>query len=224
MAVQRLRSHGVDVPRQVHKQLQVVGCHFGVVHVGHPQPPRLVVVGLAQFLVDESRLGSRQPQVVVGPPPVAQVVVYARTPAAPLLGVVAEARQVSVVVVTPHQRDVVRHAESVLVDVQHLFIRYEDLRHPCDVLADMPFQQLALVVDDLLQRLRLLLQTPAHALHGPVVDAPHADGVQILAALALAQSFGPVLVYGLAVGHVVKASPLLDVPLAHVVAQHGFAM
>ena len=79
-------------------------------HIGNPLASHTVVVGLPHFLEDESRLGGGQPQIVVGPSPVAQMVVHTGTATAPLLRLIAQARQIAIVVVTPHEHHVVGHA------------------------------------------------------------------------------------------------------------------
>ena len=158
------------------------------------------------------------------PAPVAQVVIHAATARAPLFGCVGQARHVSVVVVAPHQRDVVGHLQPHVVDVEHLFVGDEHLRllgRVAEIFAD----ELLLVVDDELQSVELLLHR-LHALHRAVVDATHADGQQVAAlrAFDLFQPLYPVVLYRLAVGDVVKRTAFLLVPLADVVAQQWFAV
>ena len=73
-----------NIPRHIEKQFQVVGSHLRVVDVGNPQTATVVVVGSTHLGVDQSWLRRRQPQVVMGTPPVAEVVVDA-SPTLPLL-------------------------------------------------------------------------------------------------------------------------------------------
>ena len=218
-----LGPDAVDVPRHVKEQLQVVGGHLGVVDVGNPQPSGVMVVGRAHLVIDKAGLRGGQPEVVVGPSPVRQVVVDAGTALPLLLLRVRQARHVAVVVVAPHQHDVVRHAQAALHDFQYLFIGYKDLGHALHVLAIVFAYQLALVVDDLLQSAELLF-AGLDALHRTVVNAAHADGEELLGAAHLLQSLGPVLPDLLAVGHVVIGTAHVAVPLGHVVAQQRFAM
>jgi len=136
-----------------------------------------------------------------------------------LFGSVGQARHVAVVVVAPHQRDVVGHLQPHVVDVEHLFVRNEHLRlfgRVAEIFAD----ELLLVVDDELQSVELLLHC-LHALHRAVVDAAHADGQQVAAlrALHFFQPLYPVVLYRLSVGDVVKRAAFLLVPLSDVVAQ-----
>ena len=150
------------------------------------------------------------------------VVDTAATRPALLLGI-RQAGDVAVVVVTPHQRGRRRHPQAVLINLQHLLVGQEDLRHLAHILRDIAPQQLLLRVDDSLQTVGLLLHG-ADTFHRAIVDAPHADGEQLVFRLQLLQALRPVVEHGLPVGDEVIRSPLLDIPLADVVAQHGFTV
>ena len=109
MARQCRWVYSVDVPRHIQEELQVVGSHLGVVDVDNPQTAAVMVVGRLHLRVDESRLRRRQPQIVVGTAPVREVVVDA-SPTLPLLLLgIAETRHIAIIVVTPHQRHVIRN-------------------------------------------------------------------------------------------------------------------
>ena len=91
-------------------------------------------------------------------------------------------------------------------------------------LADVLPQQLLLVVDDLLQAFQLLLFGLV-TLHRTVMDATHADGEHVVLRLAdLLKPFRPVLLYGLAVVAVVKASALADIPFTDIVTKQWLAV
>ena len=47
----------VDVPGQIEKQLQVIGCYLGIVNVGYPELAYVVLVGLTHLVIDKARLG-----------------------------------------------------------------------------------------------------------------------------------------------------------------------
>ena len=83
----------------------------------------------------------------------------------------------------------------------------------------VPGQHLPLQADDLLQSVALLVQraTPGH---GAVVDATHADGVDVLVTAVLANALLPVLQDARQVRHRIPHPRLAARPLADVVAQH----
>ena len=127
VVAERLMGDAVDVPCHVEEQLQLVARHLGVVHVSYPQAARVVVVGLPHLAVDESRLGGGQPQIVVRPPPVGKVVIHTGAALPLLFAGVGEVGDVAIVVVAPHQRDIVGHPQSFLVELQHLLVGHEYL-------------------------------------------------------------------------------------------------
>jgi len=223
MLLQRGRRNAGDVPCHVEEERQVVSRHLRVVHIHDQQPAGIVVVGLAHLAVHQSRLRCRKPHVIVRAPPVAQVVIHASAAFALLLLGIAQARHVAVVVIAPHQHHVVGHAQPVLHYLEHLFIRDEHLGNLLHVFIDIFLQQLALVVDYRLQRFQLLFPR-FYALHRTVVNAAHADGKQVFAALHLLQALYPVLLYLLAVRNIVVAAAHGVIPLGHVVAQQRFAV
>ena len=137
VVAQRRWRHAVDVTRHVHKQLQLVASHLGVVDIGNPYLAHLMVVGLPHLVADQSRLGGGEPQVVVGPPPVTEVVVDTTATRPALLLGIGQTGDVAVVVVTPHERGRLRHPQAVLIDFEHLLIRQEDLRHLAHILRDI---------------------------------------------------------------------------------------
>ena len=104
----------VDVPCHVEEELQIVSSHLGVMDVGNPQFTAVVVVGSLHLAIDKARLCRRQPQIVVRTAPIAQMIVDTTTSRTLLLLGIRETCHVAVVVVTPHQRDVIGYAKSAL--------------------------------------------------------------------------------------------------------------
>ena len=100
------------------------------------------------------------------------------TPALLLL-CIGQACQVTIVIVAPHQRDVIGHTQSALHNLEHLLIRNKDLRHLLHILTVVLPDKLALVVDDLLKSRKLFL-FGLHTFHRPIVDSTHANGKEFL--------------------------------------------
>ena len=192
-------------------------------NVCNPYLSHVVVIGSTHLVIYQSWLHGCQPQMVVRTPPVAQVIIHAASAFAQLLVLFRQTCDISVVVVTPHQRNILRHFQPSLINLQHLLVGHEHLcllRRIADVLPN----QFLLVVNHLLQGIKLLLHG-LHALHRAVVYAAHANGEHVVLRLAhLLQAFRPVVLHASLVGDVIECTSLLLVPLAHVVAQKRFAM
>ena len=192
--------------------------------IDDPQFPHIVVIGRPHLIVDQSGLHRREPKEIVGTAPVAEVIIDATTPTPLLLLNIAQTRHVTIVIVAPHQRDVVGHFQTFLVDLQHLLIRNEDL-HLLRWVTDIFPQQVLLVVDDLLQGIELLLHG-LHTLHRAIVDTAHADGkhVTALGAFDLFESLNPIVLYGLFVRDIVEPSTLGNIPFIDIITQKRLTM
>ena len=217
------RNNRVDVPRHIEEEFELVGGHLGVVDVGNPQSAAVVVVGGTHLGVDEAGLSGGEPEVVVRTAPIAEVVVDASPTLPLLLFGIGQTGEIAVVVVAPHERDVVGHAETALHNLEHLLIGDEDLGDALHILIIMLADELALVVDDLLQAVEFLLGR-LHALHRTVVDAAHTEGEEHVAALHLLQAVGPVAAHFSTICDVVIRSPLFHIPLSDVVAKQWFTV
>ena len=223
MVVELCGTHAIDVPRHIHEERQVVGRHLRIVNIHYPYILAVVVVGGLHLRVYQARLRRSEPQVVVRTAPVAQVIVYTTAARTLLLGLVAHASHISVVVVAPHQRNIVRHNESRLIDVEYLLIRNEHLRHARNVFVVVFLYQTSLTVYGRLQAVELLLLRLA-ALHSAVVDAAHADGEEHILTLYLLEALYPVFLHVIPVGdEVIRAASVL-VPFRNIVPQKGFTM
>ena len=96
----------VNVPSQVHAELQFHFCRFDVPHVNHPQRTDALVVGSRKFIAHERRGVGGNPQIVLGRTPVRHVVIDPVAAATRLLGRVRQLAYVAVVVVHPAKRHV----------------------------------------------------------------------------------------------------------------------
>ena len=154
---------------------------------------------------------------VVRTAPVREVIVDAASPTPLLLLGIGQTGEVAVVVVTPHQGHVAGNTQTALIDFEYFFIRNEHLRNGLHLIIIIAAQQLALVINHLLQSVQLLL-LGLHTLHRAVVNAAHANGEELLAASHFLQALSPVALHLLAIGDIVVGAALLHVPFGHVVA------
>ena len=192
-------------------------------HIDNPQLTAVMVVGSTHLVIDESWLGGGEPNIVMRTSPVREVIIDASPTLAFLLFFIREACHIAVVVVTPHQRDIIRYLQTNLQNLEHLLIRNKDLGHLLHLFMIILANQFTLVVNDLLQAFQLFLLR-FHALHRTVVDATHADSKKLLRAFHLLQALYPVLLHLLTVGDIVVRTTLSVIPLGYVVAQQGFAV
>ena len=209
----------VDIPGEVKKQFEVITCHLRIMHIGYPYLPDIMVVSLSHLVVDESRLSGGEPEMVVWPSPIAEVVIHSCPTLALLFLRFAHAGDVTVVVVAPHQGDIIRHFESFLIDIKHLFIRNEYLSKALRT-ADMLTKQLLLVVYDLLKRVKFLL-FGLHSLHVSIMYASHSDGKHIVTRmLHLFQTFYPVVLHRFFISDIIKSSTHFLIPFSYIIAEH----
>ena len=127
VVVDGLSLHAVDVPCHIEEQFEVVASHLGVMHVYYPYLAHVMVVGSLHLIVYQTRLCGCQPKVVVWATPVAQVVIYTATANTLLFVFVREACHIAIVIVTPHQSNIVGHLQSALVYFKHLFVWHKHL-------------------------------------------------------------------------------------------------
>ena len=109
---------------------------------------------------------------------------------------------IAIVIVHPYERDVVRHFETILIDVHRFFVRHKNLRNLVSRFSDMFFQQLPLLINDVGDEWHPLLHRQV-AFESLVVDATHRHGIDILILRSLTQPVVPFLPNGLSVGFVV---------------------
>ena len=154
----------VDVPCHIEEQAHSVGSNFRVMDIQYPQAACVVVVGCLHLIAYQSWLCGGKPQVVVRTSPIAQVIVHSCASAAFLLQAVGEAGEVAVVVVAPHQRYIVGHAEPVLIYFQYFLVWHEHLRNVSRLASEVLVHELPLLVNDTLQAIELLFGC-FHTLH-----------------------------------------------------------
>ena len=174
MVTERGAIDAIDVPRHIKEEFKVVAGHLHIMDIGNPQFTDIAVVSLAHLVVDESRLSCGEPQIIMRTSPIAEVVIDGSPTLTLLFTDTGIARHIAIVVIAPHQRYIVRHPESHLIQFQHLFIRYEHLHQFRGVSHIFPKKHL-LVVNDLLKTVEFLLLRLI-TLHRTVVDTTHTDG------------------------------------------------
>ena len=142
---------------------------------------------------------------------IAQVVVHAAAAASLLLGRIAHALHIAVVVVGPDKRDIVRHAQSCIIDVERLLVGHEDLRQFRNLLLFMFREDVALLSEHFLQCAGAVSGVGT-TLHGLIVQAAHPHRIDVFILSRLADAVVEFFQDGLAVRLVVPLAVALLAP------------
>ena len=193
-----VKTEVFEVPSHVEEQADAQLHRLDVAHVEQPVAVAARAVGLLQLLVHQHGRRGAKPKVVVRAAQIREVVIHARPAAALLFFRVAKPFQVAVIVIRPHQRDLVRHGQPALVQIKGFLVRHENLRDVRQRLLDVFRQDAALVGDGLLQHLHLLILRQV-TLHARVVQAAHGQRINILVGRSLAHPVVQLLQDGLTV-------------------------
>src|SRR5437660_1126573 len=118
-------------------------------------------------------------------PPVGEVVIDSMPTGAAALGRSGELADVAEIVIGPYHGDVLGQLQAGAVDVQDFLVGAKYLREARGIAVDVPGQHVTLKLDDLLQAISFLGESPATG-HPPVVNPTHPDrpGALILCILA----------------------------------------
>ena len=156
--------------------------------------------------------------------PVRQVIVDAVTSLALLFQRVGQTGEVAVVVVAPHQRHVVGHPDSVLIDIKHLLVGDKDGGSPTPTLPSREgVKHFVLFADDVAKSFDLFFRCP-RTFHRTIVNASHTQCVDGIHIAGFIYALLPIVQHALSVGEKVIVAHSLRVPLSHIVAQHRLAV
>ena len=151
------------------------------------------------------------------------MIVNPRAAAALAFARVGKLADITVVVVGPDQRDIVGNVRGEPVEREDFLVGAENLRHLRDVRVDPAGEQFALVADDAVEAGGLLTLRAA-AGHRAVVNAPHAERIDIFKPCVFADALLPELQHAVVVGDVIVFTVHVRLPLVHVVTQHLLAV
>ena len=153
------------------------------------------------------------------------MVIDTTTTFATLLIGIAHALHIAIIIVRPDKRNIFRHPQSCIIDVEGLLVRHEDLGQVGGLCL------LVLLEDGALLGHHLFQCTGSHlgilaALHGLVVQATHPHRIDIIVLGCLMDAVVKLLENGLAVGLVIPLAITGLVPLRRgsIVEEQGFTM
>ena len=117
----------LEVIGHIHKHLHLNLHRFDVAYVEQPIAVGSSIVGLLQLVVHQHGSRTWQPEIVVGRAEIRNVIIHAAMTLASLFFSIADAFHIAVVIVRPYDGDILRHLQSCVVDVEGLFVWYENL-------------------------------------------------------------------------------------------------
>ena len=216
-------AHTLQIPGHVHKQRYLILQRLDITDIQHPHALRAVVESLTELLEHQEGAGSAEPQVVVGATPVGGMVIDAVAATATLFGIGGEMADVAIVVIGPEKRDIVGHLQAGVVGVKDFLVGDEDLRLARHLLIDVLGQHIALRLEDLREG-HLLSLHGGDALHRTVVDATHAERIDLRHAGRFLDTLLPKAQHLGAVGVPVVVALAAQCPFAGDIAAQRLAM
>ena len=154
---------------------------------------------------------------------IGDVIIDSCPAAAGLLRGIRQPCDVTVVIVAPHQRNVVGQFHAVVVDVEHLLVGYKGLRNVADRAVQLRGEQLPLGADHLVGQGGLLIERHGSG-HLAIVNPAHTQRKDIFIVGDLEHPLAPVTQHTRAIGGKIVLAVTLRIPLADVVAHHWLAM
>ena len=161
----------------------------------------------------------------MGSTQIRKVIVNPASSAALLLQGIRYTFHVAVVVVGPHDGDIIRHAQPGIIDIERFLVGHEDLRNLPGFPVLVFLQDLTLTGKDLFQCAGTVLRI-CTALHGLVVQAAHTHGIDVVILSRLADAVVQLFQDGGTVGLVIPLTVACLIPLrrSSIVKQQRFAM
>ena len=195
----------VEVPRKIHHEGNLLLSRFDIPHIEHPYLTSPIGICLRQLCGEEGRRQRTQPYPTVRVTMIRQVVIDACPTLASHFLWVTEVTAISMLVVRPQQRHVLRYLQPVMISIQHLLIGTQHLRYLLHRLMDIPTQHVPLVIDSLLHQGDTLMSTVG-TLHRIVVNATQSEGIGILVSPIGLHTVLPVFLHRLAIGDIVEVT------------------
>ena len=151
------------------------------------------------------------------------MIVHAAAAGTGAFGGTGKLADVAVVVIGPDEGDVIGNVWCEPVEFEDFLVGAKNLGHAGDIWIYALGEQVALVGDDVVEA-RGFFPGGAAAGHAAIVNAAHADGVNIFVGAVIVDALGPVFQDAGGIGDVVVVAIFFLVPFADVVAEHLFAM
>ena len=134
MSGNTLFGYLVNIPSHIHEKFSLVFDRLDITHVQNPYFPYIMVVCLLHLLIEQMGTECTQPQVVMRTSPIRNMIVDTIYTFAGTLLCGRKMLDISVVVIAPHQGNIIGHFQSCVIYIEYLLIRNKHLRHFCHIL------------------------------------------------------------------------------------------
>ena len=172
MSNDSLPLHLFQVPCHIQKKFYLIFSRFNISDIQYPHFLYTPLICQRHLLVYQGRMDSPQPKIIMRTPPIRYMIIY---PVSSLTGTFfccREMTDITIIVITPHQRHFIGHLQPGMVHIQHFLIRNKDLRYLSHILIYIFSQQIALILQDLGQN-SFLFFYGLSTIHRTVVYSTH---------------------------------------------------
>ena len=172
MSNDSLPLHRFQVPCHIQKKFYLIFSRFNISDIQYPHFLYTPFVCQGHLLVYQGRMDSPQPKIIMRTPPIGYMIIHSVSSLTGTLCRCREMTDITIIIITPHQRHFIGHLQPGMVHIQHFLIRNKDLRHLGHILIYIFSQQIALILQDLGQN-SFLFFYGLSTIHRTVVHATH---------------------------------------------------
>src|SRR5690606_13543017 len=122
--------HAIDIPSHVQKELCLIFAGFDIAHIDDPYLTHVMLVSHLHLLGDQRRTHRGEPEIIMRPAPIGNMVIYAVASDPLFLFRIWEMGDISIIIVTPHQRCTIGHLHPTTVYIQYILIGNNHLWNP----------------------------------------------------------------------------------------------
>ena len=146
MSNDSLPLHRFQVPCHIQKKFYLIFSRFNISDIQYPHFLYTPFVCQGHLLVYQGRMDSPQPKIIMRTPPIGYMIIHSVSSLTGTLFCCREMTDITIIVITPHQRHFIGHLQPGMVHIQNFLIRNKDLRHLSHILIDIFSQQIALIL------------------------------------------------------------------------------
>ena len=172
MSNDSLPLHRFQVPCHIQEKFYLIFSRFNISDIQYPHFLYTPFVCQGHLLVYQGRMDSPQPKIIMRTPPIGYMIIHSVSSLTGTLCRCREMTDITIIIITPHQRHFIGHLQPGMVHIQHFLIRNKDLRHLGHILIYIFSQQIALILQDLGQN-SFLFFYGLSTIHRTVVHATH---------------------------------------------------
>ena len=145
MSNDSLPLHLFQVPCHIQKKFYLIFSRFNISDIQYPHFLYTPLVCQRHLLVYQGRMDSPQPKIIMRTPPIGYMIIHSVSSLTGTLCRCREMTDITIIIITPHQRHFIGHLQPGMVHIQHFLIRNKDLRYLSHILIYIFSQQIALI-------------------------------------------------------------------------------